>query len=71
MQINETYQKIKQDLEKYYSSKDNNRWRNKFHIEMPFGLVNDPNGLAYYTMNIIYFINGIHLDVNIKLNTGD
>ena len=54
MQINETYQKIKQDLEKYYSSKDNNRWRNKFHIEMPFGLVNDPNGLAYY--NDEYYI---------------
>lgn len=44
----EIYEKIKQDLKKYYSSKDGSIWRNKFHIEMPFGLVNDPNGLSYY-----------------------
>ncbi|MBR6342591.1 MAG: glycoside hydrolase family 32 protein [Selenomonadaceae bacterium] len=24
------------------------RWHNRFHLEMPFGLINDPNGLAYY-----------------------
>ena len=24
------------------------RWHNRFHIEMPFGLINDPNGLCYY-----------------------
>ena len=23
------------------------RWHNRFHLEMPFGLINDPNGLAY------------------------
>jgi beta-fructofuranosidase len=23
-------------------------WRNRFHIEMPFGLINDPNGLSFY-----------------------
>ena len=23
------------------------RWHNGFHLEMPFGLINDPNGLAY------------------------
>ena len=23
------------------------RWHNKFHLEMPFGLINDPNGLAF------------------------
>lgn len=22
-------------------------WKNKFHLEMPFGLINDPNGLCY------------------------
>ena len=22
-------------------------WRNKFHLEMPFGLINDPNGLCF------------------------
>ncbi len=24
------------------------RWHNRFHLEMPFGLINDPNGLAYW-----------------------
>ena len=24
------------------------RWHNRFHLEMPFGLINDPNGLIYY-----------------------
>ncbi len=24
------------------------RWHNAFHFEMPFGLVNDPNGLSWY-----------------------
>ncbi|SFC85770.1 sucrose-6-phosphate hydrolase [Clostridium uliginosum] len=42
------YSRIQQDLNNYYSNKDNNIWRNNFHIEMPFGLVNDPNGLSYY-----------------------
>ncbi len=23
------------------------QWHNKFHLEMPKGLVNDPNGLCY------------------------
>lgn len=23
------------------------RWHNRFHLEMPFGLINDPNGLTY------------------------
>ena len=42
------YEKIKQDLDGFYRSSDNNIWRNKNHIEMPFGLVNDPNGLSYF-----------------------
>ena len=24
------------------------RWHNRFHLEMPFGLINDPNGLIFY-----------------------
>lgn len=48
------YQKIEQDLNNYYSKEDKNIWKNKFHIEMPFGLVNDPNGLSYY--NGLYHI---------------
>ena len=23
------------------------RWHNRFHLEMPFGLINDPNGLVH------------------------
>lgn len=23
------------------------RWHNRFHLEMPFGLINDPNGLTF------------------------
>lgn len=45
----EVYKNIEQDLNKYYSSDNNkHKWKNSFHIEMPFGLVNDPNGLSYY-----------------------
>lgn len=43
-----TYEKLYEDLEEYYNNQDNNIWRNKFHIEMPFGLINDPNGLSFY-----------------------
>jgi beta-fructofuranosidase len=43
-----SYEDINQELNNYYRNKDNNIWRNNFHIEMPFGLVNDPNGLSYY-----------------------
>lgn len=44
----EVYEKIEQDLNDYHSNKYKNIWKNNFHIEMPFGLVNDPNGLSYY-----------------------
>lgn len=32
------------------------RWHNRFHLEMPFGLINDPNGLAWWhgTYHIFY-----------------
>jgi beta-fructofuranosidase len=49
MQNEKSYEKIEKDLNTYYSSnRSNNIWRNNFHIEMPFGLVNDPNGLSYF-----------------------
>ncbi|WP_294372740.1 sucrose-6-phosphate hydrolase [uncultured Clostridium sp.] len=44
----EVYEKIKQKLDEFYKADDKNIWRNKNHIEMPFGLVNDPNGLSYF-----------------------
>ncbi len=28
--------------------KQKHPWKNSFHLEMPFGLINDPNGLAFY-----------------------
>ena len=43
-----SYEEIEQDLNKYYSSSNKNIWKNNFHIEMPFGLINDPNGLSYF-----------------------
>lgn len=48
MQNREMYEDIKNNLENYYNNEDKNIWRNKFHIEMPFGLINDPNGLSFY-----------------------
>lgn len=46
--MTDKYEKIKQELNNFYSNSDSNIWRNKNHIEMPFGLVNDPNGLSYF-----------------------
>lgn len=43
-----SYQEMYKKLNNYYSNGEKNIWRNKFHIEMPFGLINDPNGLSYY-----------------------
>lgn len=35
-------------LNSYRNSENNDLWRLSYHIEVPFGLVNDPNGLCYY-----------------------
>ena len=43
-----SYEEIEQDLNTYYSNRSKNIWKNNFHIEMPFGLINDPNGLSYF-----------------------
>lgn len=43
-----SYQDIYKQLNNYYGNKEKSIWRNKFHIEMTFGLINDPNGLSYY-----------------------
>jgi beta-fructofuranosidase len=48
MESKKLYQNINYNLEKYFEIQDMNIWRNKFHIEMPFGLINDPNGLSFY-----------------------
>lgn len=42
------YEEINEKLNDYYGTPEKNVLRNKFHLEMPFGLVNDPNGLSYY-----------------------
>ncbi|MBI5984775.1 sucrose-6-phosphate hydrolase [Clostridium perfringens] len=33
---------------KEYYNKTKDIWRDNFHFEPPFGLINDPNGLSYY-----------------------
>jgi beta-fructofuranosidase len=43
-----SYEEINKEINKYYSIEEKNIWRNNFHVEMPFGLINDPNGLCYY-----------------------
>ncbi|NRT32110.1 sucrose-6-phosphate hydrolase [Clostridium beijerinckii] len=50
-----SYQEINQNLNNYYSNKETSIWRNNFHIEMPFGLINDPNGLSYYDNKFYIF----------------
>lgn len=42
------YAEVQSKLDMYYKTKSDDIWRNKFHIEMPFGLINDPNGLSYF-----------------------
>lgn len=52
------YEKISKDIKMYYRDIDNikrNKWRNDFHIEMPFGLINDPNGLSYFNDKFYIF----------------
>ena len=49
------YKKIKEQIDEYYQKEDDNIWKNDFHIEMPFGLVNDPNGLSYYNGEFYIF----------------
>lgn len=49
------YDKLEKQIDEYYEKEDKNIWRNYFHIEMPFGLVNDPNGLSYYNGEFYIF----------------
>jgi beta-fructofuranosidase len=49
------YEELDKKIEKYYAAQHEHPWRNQFHIEMPFGLVNDPNGLSYYNQKFHIF----------------
>lgn len=42
----------------------------KYHITPTHGLLNDPNGLAYFKVSIMFFISGIPMAPNIKTKAG-
>lgn len=44
----EELQDINLKVAKYYKKRRKDNWRLNYHLEAPFGLVNDPNGLAQY-----------------------
>ena len=39
---------LNQKINDFYKSNNTEKWRLNYHIEAPFGLINDPNGLAYF-----------------------
>lgn len=46
--VNEAFDKEAIDAKVREGFPLQHRWHNDFHLEMPFGLVNDPNGLSWY-----------------------
>ena len=44
----ESFDKKKLDAKLSAAFPMTHRWHNRFHLEMPFGLINDPNGLCRY-----------------------
>jgi len=55
MEEENLYDKVKKQIDEYYKKEDCSIWKNDFHIEMPFGLVNYPNGLSYYNGEFYIF----------------
>ena len=41
---------------KFYKRRRRNNWRLNYHLEAPFGLVNDHNGLAQYKGEYYYIL---------------
>ena len=48
LMVNEAFDKEAIDAKVREGFPLQHRWHNDFHLEMPFGLVNDPNGLSWY-----------------------
>ncbi|GAK22350.1 sucrose-6-phosphate hydrolase [Vibrio sp. JCM 19052] len=46
-------------------------YRPTWHFAPQFGLLNDPNGLAHFAVNITCFINGIQKRVRMARKHGD
>ena len=56
---------------KEYYNKTKDIWRDNFHFEPPFGLINDPNGLSYYKGEYYIFFSGTHMAVSTRINIGE
>lgn len=53
--MDKRYTDIKKQIDEYFNNKAARGWHNGFHIDMPFGLINDPNGLCEHDGEIFIF----------------
>ena len=56
---------------KEYYNKTKDIWRDNFHFEPPFGLINDPNGLSYYKGEYYIFFQWNPYGCEHRINIGE
>ncbi len=49
------YAQVERELSAYEKKRQASNWHNDFHLDMPCGLINDPNGLCQYNGEIYIF----------------